>query len=162
GTSIAATNDPRYVFTINYAGGDGNDITATLQSVVTTNLVQVDGDGLVTFASGDNLDNHETVSNAGGNYSITDTAQSISLTQGAINAGWTGDGTNTVTGPVAGATGLALTLNSGSDSIAGIDAGSVPVSIAGTGTLSIDGPISTTSNVTISGVTNITGTGAIQ
>ena len=32
-TTINAANDPRYTFTLNYAGGDGNDVVATLTSI---------------------------------------------------------------------------------------------------------------------------------
>jgi hypothetical protein len=162
GTTITATNDPRYVFTINYNPSGSNDVTATLASFATTDALGVDSDGLATFASADNLNNDVTVTQAGGNYSITDTADTIALTPDATAAGWMGDGTNTVTGPVSGVTGLSFTLNSGTDAFEGVNAGSVPVTISGTGSVTLNGLISTTSNITIAGVTDILGAGTLQ
>src|SRR5262249_29144127 len=137
GTTQIAANDPRYVFTITYGGGDGNDIVATVSQVVTTTLLDVNPAGGVTLASADGLDNNVTVTSAGGNYSVTDTAGPIALSSRAVAAGWTGGGTNTVTGPVAGVTGLTLTLNTGADTLNGIDAGTVPVVVNGSGSLAI-------------------------
>ena len=52
-----------------------------------------------------------------------------------LPAGWTGSGTSTVTGPVAGVTGFNLNLGDGNDSITGFNAGSAAVSAVGTGSL---------------------------
>ncbi|AGA30390.1 beta strand repeat-containing protein [Singulisphaera acidiphila] len=43
-----------------------------------------------------------------GNYTVVDQFQTISLSESAISLGWTGDGTNSVTGPVSSVTRLAI------------------------------------------------------
>src|SRR5262249_19676117 len=99
GTTISAGNNPRYVFTVNYAGGDGNDVVATLSNIITTSVVDITPAGRVTFASADGLGNNVSVARAGSGssatYSITDPAGVIALSQAATNAGWTGSETNT-------------------------------------------------------------------
>ena len=132
-STMTATNDPRYVFTINYNVGDDNDIQAVLSSIVTTNLVHIDGDGLVTFASADNLDNHLSVTRASGNYVITYTAGNIALTAEAQAAGWSGGRTTTVTGPITGVTAPRSPSAAATMRLMRLDAGDVPVTITGTG-----------------------------
>lgn len=164
GTTINASNDPRYVFTLNYAGGDGNDITATVSQVIASSVLDISPTGIVTLASADALANNLSVAITSGNYSITDTAGVIALSQAAITAGWTGGGTTTVTGPVAGTTGLVFTLNSGADVLGAIDTGATPLAVNGSGTLAVNGLVTSTSSITVGGVTDITrlGSGVLQ
>lgn len=58
----------------------------------------------LTYTASDAVDNNLTISLTGGSpatlYQFTDTGETITLTQGAIDAGWTGSGANTVTGPI--------------------------------------------------------------
>ena len=162
GTTITSSNDPRYVFSVDYAGGDGNDIVATVSSIITTTVLDVDAAGLVTVASADNLNNNLSITQSGGNFVVTDPAGVITLSSGATSAGWTGSGANTVTGPVASVTGFAINLNNGNDTVDTFDAGSAPIAVSGTGSLSVAGLVSTTDDVTVSGVTSIAGAGTIQ
>ena len=64
--------------------------------------LDIDAAGVLTY-NGSAVDNNTTIddtSNTGsGNIVISDTAEVISLTPAAIALGWTGDGTNSVTGP---------------------------------------------------------------
>src|SRR6516225_1141674 len=91
---------------------------------------------------------------AGGNYTINDTAAVINLTAAAVAAGWTGNGTNTVTGPDASVSSLSVDLNLGNDTFTlnGIndpltvtgggqsaDALSLPVSLNYAGSVSLTG-----------------------
>ncbi len=162
GTTIVAANNLRYVFALNYAGGDGNDIVATV--TVNPNSVLDVTNSVVAYQSIDSVANNVTVTQSGGNYTLTDSATLISLTANAMAAGWTGDGTNTVTGPVAGVTGLTLGLSDGADTVAGISAGSASVGINGTGTVAVSGVVSSTSTISIGGVTDlsVSSTGSLQ
>jgi len=160
GTTIRAL-DPRYQFTINYAGGDGNDVVATVTAVTTNTLLDVSAAGVVTVSSATGLDNNVTVSHTANALTLSDTAGVIELTAEAIAAGWTGGGTNTVTGPTAGVTQLVLLTNSGADALADVSTGSIPLTVNGTGSVAVNGPVASDASVTIAGVTDITGTGSI-
>ncbi|HVK07612.1 MAG TPA: hypothetical protein VM597_02430, partial [Gemmataceae bacterium] len=160
GTTVRATNDPRYEFTINYAGGDGNDVVATVTNVIAATLLDVSPAGVVTFSSADALTNNLTVTRTADAVTITDTAGVIQLTAAAVAAGWTGTGTNTVTGPTAGVTGLVLLTNTGTDTLAGIDTGSIPVTVAGTATVAVGGLVTSTASVTLQGA-DVTGAGTV-
>jgi len=59
--------------------------------------------------------NNVTLSLTGGNYTINDSAAVITLSSAAVAAGWTGTGTNTVTGPDASVSSLSIDLNLGND-----------------------------------------------
>ena len=76
-------------------------------------------------------------------FTITDSATLITLTAAAITAGWTGNNTNTVTGPDTGLTALSLLLNDGADSLAGVSS-PLPVSVTTSGTLTVSGAVSVT------------------
>ncbi|MFO0796528.1 MAG: tandem-95 repeat protein [Gemmataceae bacterium] len=160
GAAVVAANDPRYFFTLNYAGGDGNDVVATLTQIVTTTLLDVNAAGLVTLASADGLNNTIGVSRTASAYTVTDPAGVITLSVRAVAAGWGGSGTNAVTGPTAGVTGLALALNTGTDTLATLDAGPVPVTVSGTGSLAVAGTVSSATSVAVTGVTAISGSAA--
>lgn len=57
------------------------------------------GIGFVTYSASPGVANALSISTDGTDYTITDTAETITLTAGALAAGWSGSGTNTVTGP---------------------------------------------------------------
>ncbi len=58
-----------------------------------------------------------TVSTDGTNYTFTDADQLITLDPTAIAAGWTGSGTNTVTGPNISVTGITISTSTADDTI---------------------------------------------
>jgi hypothetical protein len=145
GTTIRAFNNPLVTFTINYAGGDGNDVVATVSDINPASaLVDVSG-GTVTYFSNVNINNNVTLTRSAGVFSLTEAAGNITLSSAAITAGWTGNNTHTVTAPTAGITGLVMGLSDGTDTISGIDAGTASVSLNGSGSLTIAGPITTAS-----------------
>ena len=78
--------------------------------------------GMLAFNGGAGLSNALSVSLSSGGtpaYTFTDTSGNISLTQAAKDAGWTGDGTTSVTGPASSVTGsIAISTGTGSDTIA--------------------------------------------
>ena len=145
GTTIRAFNNPLVTFTINYAGGDGNDIVATVSNINPASaLVDVSGNTVVYY-SNVNINNGVTLTRSGGNFFLTEAAGNITLSSAAMAAGWTGNNSHTVSGPTAGVSGLMMGLSDGTDTISGIDAGSASVSLNGAGSLTIAGPITTTS-----------------
>ncbi|HLX61163.1 MAG TPA: C25 family cysteine peptidase [Planctomycetota bacterium] len=157
GTTITAANDPGFVFNLNYAGGaSGHDVVATVQD---TTILDVTG-GVMTCSSIPGLNNTLTVTRSGANYVINDPSTAITLSANAVAASWTGNGANTVTGPIAGITNLTLRLNDGADTIAGIDAGAASVNIVGFSTINVIGLVSTTSTIGVSGITDLTMSGA--
>src|SRR5262245_27627223 len=162
GTTFRAANDPRYEFTLNYAGGDGNDIVATVTTVIAATLLDVSPAGVVTVSSADGLNNSLSVARSADTVTITDTAGVIELTAAATAAGWSGGGTNTVSGPAAGTSGFVFLTNTGTDAVTALNAGPVPVTISGTGSLAVNGLVTSDASVTVSGMTDITGAGTIQ
>lgn len=54
--------------------------------------------GVLTYTAGSGTSNVLTISDSGGNYTFSDSGETITLGGGATGAGWTGSGTNTVTG----------------------------------------------------------------
>jgi hypothetical protein len=69
--------------------------------------------GQAIFSAGLNQTNNVTLSVSGGTYTINDTLQPIVLTAAAVTAGWTGSGSNTVTGPDAATSSLLIAVGSG-------------------------------------------------
>ena len=128
-----------YTFNINYHGGDGNDVVATLASVGAFPLLDID-QGVVNYEAGNGTNNDVTVSISGGKYDIHDAVGAINLTPASMAAGWTIVGGDAV-GPTAGVTALSLQLGSGSDQIESVNAGTVPLSIAYTGSLTVNGSL---------------------
>ncbi|HLX61924.1 MAG TPA: autotransporter-associated beta strand repeat-containing protein, partial [Planctomycetota bacterium] len=158
GTTIAAINDARYVFTINYAGGDGNDVVATLSSNAVGTLLDVNN-GIINYLSESNINNALSVTRSGGNYTFTDPSVStLVLSPSAVSAGWSLVNSHTATGPVSGVTAINANFFDGTDAITGIDAGSAALTVQGTGSLTINGQISSTNTVTLKNVTDITST----
>lgn len=119
--------------------------------------------GVLTYDAGSGVDNNISVAISGTDFVFTDTAEVI--TTGA--AGATGSGTNSVSVPTAGVTGLVLNLGDGADTIAsgGVIIDTPALAINSTGaTLTLAGPLTTTTgNITVSntGATGITQAGAI-
>src|SRR5205085_2455299 len=97
----------------------------------------------------------------GSNYVVTDTATTITLTAAAKAAGWSGSGSNSVTGPTAGVTGLSLATSSGADAISKLVAG-VPTTISSLGTLTFTGPGSVAGSLGISGPTTLAVQGDVE
>src|SRR5205823_3184900 len=88
----------------------------------------------------------------GSSYTFTDTGETISLTANAINAGWSGSGTNSVSGPIAGVTNdFSVDLQDGADTFLVNDPVSVvgAVSLQSGLSLSVLGPTTTAGNVVL-------------
>jgi hypothetical protein len=60
--------------------------------------------GSLTYTASAGIQNNLTIGLVSGNYSFTDTGETIALTPGAVAAGWTGSGTHIVVGPAASVT----------------------------------------------------------
>ncbi len=118
---FAAADNTSYIFTPSISG---NNVVLTL-TAITSQLLDVSS-GFLTYTTATGVNSNLTVTNDGTNFTVTDTAGPITLTANATSNGWTGSGTTTVQGPMAGITGLVLGLTDGSDTISGIAAGSVP------------------------------------
>lgn len=161
GTTVNAFNSPLVTFTINYAGGDGNDIVATVSAISPASaLLDVQGTEVLYFTNV-GFNNGVTWSLASNVYTVSEVAGNITLTAAAQLAGWTGDGTKTVTGPATGVTGINIGVNDGSDTISAIAAGSANVSLSGLGTGAITGPVVTTGSMSIDGFSTLTVDGAV-
>lgn len=126
--------------------------------------------------AGPGVNNNLTVSVGGGNYTFADSGETITLTATALAAGWTGSGTNTVTGPTASVTGAitsidlgngintatiqslnnnvnSLTGTAGTNTLVGPNAATTwNINTANAGSLPVSG-----SNVNFSAVQNLTG-----
>jgi trimeric autotransporter adhesin len=158
--TIVAANNPFYVFSVSY---DNNNVTLKVIQVPTSDIVDVVGSA-VNFYTLAGVANNLTVSLTGDVYSINDSAEVITLSAAATAAGWTGDGTNTVTGPTTYNSGsttitsLAFSTQDGADTVSLMTVGSADVSITGdsTGALDFEGNVTTTGNLAISGYTAIT------
>ncbi|MDX1962897.1 MAG: DNRLRE domain-containing protein [Pirellulales bacterium] len=118
--------------------------------------------GAVTYSAGAGQNNTLAISSDGTTYTLAD-SQPITLTAAAITAGWTGSGTNIVTGPVAGVTSLSIDTNDGDDAVT-LNSASNTLSIAGGGqagdTFTLANTLNLAANVTISEFNSITRTGA--
>ncbi len=80
-----------------------------------------------------------TVSTNGTDYDFTDADQLITLDPTAISAGWTGSGTNTVTGPNISVTGITISTSTANDTISidSVDASTFIDSGAGNDTINV-------------------------
>ncbi len=104
-----------YFMRIDYAGGDGNDVVLEIFSADTS--VDIDGSGNLVITDINTTTNDAltiSLNAAGTHYIITDPTRILTTS----SAGLTGDGTNTITVPVASVTGVIqfVTL-AGNDSI---------------------------------------------
>src|SRR4029077_4559095 len=73
--------------------------------------------GVLSYSAGAGISNNLTVSVSGGNYTFTDTGETITLGGNAIAAGWTGSGTNTVTGPTSSVLSSSIDLADGTNTL---------------------------------------------
>jgi len=133
-------------------------VTGTVVSVTPAGatLDVVAGQAIYSVSQG--KANNVTFGVSGANYTLTDTAETISLTVAAKAAGWTGDGTNTVTGPDANTSAVSIILGDGSDTLTLNDVND-PVTVDGGGnagdaanfpaTISLAGALSVTNFETI-------------
>ena len=103
------------IASITYHGGDGNDVVLT-RAVATPATLDVTG-GVLTYTASAGAANGLTVSLSGANYTFNETGQTIMLTANAIAAGFSGDGTNTVTGPDAAVNSVSVALGDGNDTL---------------------------------------------
>jgi hypothetical protein len=79
--------------------------------------LSLDPSGFLTYSAGINVDNDLTVSASGGRYTFHEVAAPIELSPEAIAAGWTGNGTKIVSGPVASVSQMNIYLGDGMDSL---------------------------------------------
>ncbi len=163
GATVRAFNNPLIAFTVGYDGGDGNDVVLTVSSIDTASgLLDVAG-GQVQYFSNTGINNAVTVTRSGGNYTITEgSGGAISLTAGAVAAGWTGGGTNAVTGTAAGVTDLVLGLNDGADTVNGVDAGAANLLLTGNGGVTVAGAVTTAGSFALDEFTTLAVTGSVS
>ncbi|MDY3555463.1 Ig-like domain-containing protein, partial [Gemmata sp. JC717] len=149
GTTVVATNNPLYTFTLNYAGGDGNDLVATLTNVAANGTLD-ETNGVVSYLTGPAVNTGLSVSIDGsGNYVVSDTATPITLTAGAVAAGWSVNASGVATRATVGVTGLVFNLGDGTDQVAGINAGTANVTLNGSGAQALTGVVTTTGSITV-------------
>lgn len=79
------------------------------------NNLSIDAQGALQYSAGALLANNVTIALNAGNYTITDSAGPITLSATAIAAGWTGNGTTTVSGPSTSVQSLAFALGTSDD-----------------------------------------------
>ena len=139
--AVSVIDRSTYSLSLNYAGGDGNDLVATVTAIQVAPVVDVGG-GIVTFADGSGASNDVTVSIVGGNYVIHDTAAPINHPAGALAANWTVNANGDAIGPVSGITGVALQLSDTTVQLVSADVGTANLSVAYTGALTVNGPVS--------------------
>jgi large repetitive protein len=73
--------------------------------------------GALTYTGSSSASNLTVSASSGSNCTFTDTDQMITLGSGAISAGWTGSGTNTVTGPESSISSMNITNGSGGQNL---------------------------------------------
>jgi hypothetical protein len=120
--------------------------------------------GALTFIGGGGADatgiaNNLTVSLAAGNYTLADPAGVIVLTPAAIAAGWSGSGTNTVTGPSSSVSSIAINTGSKADTVT-VSGADDPISVnagfSAGDTIAVAGPITASGDVSLFGADTIT------
>ena len=159
GATLHSINNPGQIFTVSYAGGSGNDVVLTLSSIAAGNVLTVDNGGAVEYGGGAGLSNNLTIGLTSGVYSFTDTSGPITLTPAAVTAGWSGSGTQTVTGPAASVSSLLVNGNDGNDTVT-LSGLAVPFTINGGGqagdSVVLAGSLVFTGNASITGVNSVT------
>ncbi len=119
-----------------------------LEDRLVPSTLDITGGGLTYMASA-GIDNNLTIGLTAENFSFTDTGETITLTPGAVSAGWTGSGTNTVVGPAASVTtNFTVNLLDGDDALEVDGAISVAgaVSLQSGQDLTLNGSIASTGN----------------
>ena len=139
-----------YTFSLNYAGGDGNDVVATLVEKDPFPLIDVNTTtGLVTLTTAPGVSNTLTsFIGSDNNYHIDDSAGPLSITAAAAAAGWSIQAGDAV-GPTAGISNIVLQLGNATNQLAGFNAGAASLAIHYSGSLTINGPVAETGNLTI-------------
>ena len=105
--------------------------------------------GSLAYTASAGIQNNLTIGLASGNFSFTDTGETITLSAGAVAAGWTGSGTNAVVGPAASVTtNFTVNLLDGDDALEVDGAISVAgaVSLQSGQDLTLNGSVTTTAN----------------
>ncbi len=154
--SFTAANNPGISFTMSYttAGNNGALTVAQVAAVDIFDVVSATG----TLAAPTGVANGITVSVTGSTYTISDSGTAISLTGNATTAGWSNTNANTITGPTSSLTTLAFNTNDGVDAVTfnSTNLSATNLTISGTGSLDVDGNVTSSGTITISGFTNIT------
>lgn len=104
--------------------------------------------GVLTFSNGAGEDNTVTLLLSGGNYTINDTASTITLGAGATGAGFVSNNANSVTGPAAGI--ASLSFDGGGDAADTMAVGST-LSLTGSVTLTGFSQVDLQSSITADG-----------
>ena len=161
GTSIRAFNDARYNFTINYSGGDGNDVEAVLAGIDSNGLLDVNNNVVSYFAGPGSNNNISVDMDLSGNYIVSDAANPVTLDPNAVAAGWTVSG-GVATGPGGSVSTLSFNLFDGTDKLSLMNAGFANVIVNGTGSLNINGAVTTFNAFNVNQFLTVSGTGAIN
>ena len=160
GSSIAAVNNPGFIFTVAYTG---TTVILTLVHAYSGAELDVINGNEVVYTTPAGVSSVLTVSTNGTNFTFTDTgASAITLGPGAVALNWQGGGTHSVSGSTAGLANVLVGLNDGSDSIIAFNAGSANATIVGAGTLAINGTTTTTGSLAIDDFDAITDNAAVS
>jgi Domain of unknown function (DUF4214) len=109
--------------------------------------------GSLTYTASAGIQKNLTIGLASGNFSFTDAGETITLSPGALAAGWTGSGTNTVVGPAASVTtNFTVNLLDGDDALE-VDGA---ISVAGAVSLQSGQDLTLNGSITSTGSGNIT------
>jgi hypothetical protein len=104
----------------------------TLEDRTMLSTLVIDSSGNLFFNAGNNVTHFPTVSSDGNLYTFDDPAESITLGGEAAAFGWTGSGTNTVSGPVGSISQIKIALGDQQDELT-LQATYVPTFISGNG-----------------------------
>ncbi len=119
--------------------------------------------GSLLYTATAGFDNDLSIGVASGDYSFTDTGETITVTTNAMAAGWTGSGTNTVVGPASSVTtDFTVDLKDGADELnvnGAIDVAGA-VSLQSGQDITLNGNITTSGNITLQAGGNITEPGS--
>lgn len=77
--------------------------------------LEIDGSGVLSYVGADAENNSLTVQCSAGSYGFFDSGATITLGAGAVTAGWTGSGTNTVTGSASTITSVSISPGGGTN-----------------------------------------------
>ena len=136
-----------FTYTASSLTGQLSTTTVTV-TVADGNIVDYAG-GKLSIRSGPATDSSMSSSYDGTNFTISDSAATFSLTQAAIDAGFTGAGTNTIIGPAAAVSEFSLDLGDGNDTLTDFDAGAAILSVKSSGILNVGGTVTTTATINV-------------
>ena len=140
-------------FTYTTVSLTGQLSTATVTVTVAEGNVVGKAGGVLSIKSTPGIDSNLAISTDGSTFTVTDSATIFSLTQSAIDAGFTGAGTNTLTGPVAGISTIDLDLGNGNDQLANLSGGAAAINATSAGTITPTGTITSSTAVNLIGTT---------